>query len=201
MPFRDSQYYDTTFNATYGTSVTSYNITAGLISNLFPSGGPANFRVFGASIGGIGSRYRLFVKSIELIGTYTGSESNALAVGDFTNIMRLIIVDAYVSSNQTPPAVITKVDDEPNSLMNRLLYNEIVTLPSQAFNSADYNVPNQKQVTMRRPVYRTYPVFAESGAIIAVSPNIVVNICSDSAIAPNPTFRGTLRVYFHLVVY
>ncbi len=186
-------------------SSTPYEIT--LLGNLInPTSvltcSPSMWRPIINAPSDFGQRALIRILSVEARYSAIGSEGTAIATGDLFNNLRIITFTTPKPTGVAPTNPLSDIIDFPNMEdVGTVVHDQLIGLPSQAFNSTDYNVPMVKTGVWRRKLNilldcRTSTAAGTSGWY-TVANNIYVAVVSDSIISPNPhlsiNFRFTAR--------
>lgn len=193
---------------TIGVSTTTYQIS--LLITLASNSGllqsfPAHADPVYENAIGVRLRQTLHLKFIEFDAEFVGSQSNTIVASDLYNNMRISIFrtgETYQSANLNYATSILSTDIRD---VQKVYYDEVIPLPSVAFDTANNtNVPNVKIRSMRIPINLKLSFFSSnaSGAGAAWETresDLVINVVSDSAVAPNPTIQFNSRLWFEYV--
>jgi len=154
---------------------------------------------------GVRLRQTLHLKFIEFDAEFVGSQSNTIVASDLYNNMRIAVFrtgETYQSANLNYVTSILSTDIRD---VQKVYYDEVIPLPSVAFDTANNtNVPNVKIRSIRIPINLKLSFFSSnaSGAGAAWETresDLVINVVSDSAVAPNPTIQFNSRLWFEYV--
>lgn len=195
------------------TSYTEYrlvstNITTSVFSSSFLTSMQTilqNFPAHATPIyqnGNLKLRQRVFVHHIELRLLFVGAQSNALASADLFNSIRLAVYRVGPSYQESSTSYLTNVvsagvlDD-----VEEIYYDKITPLPSQAFDSnINYNVPQVRTSFHQIPINRRLNWFSLTSTGTATwdteTNDYMIDVVSDSAIAPHPTMEWSARIFF-----
>jgi hypothetical protein len=203
----DARYFDFQLGSNL---ISTANISGTMLGSLLSSTGilatfPANATP--VSSGGAFQLYRkIRLKNMLVALTAIGSQSNTLASGDIFNRLRVLIVwsgETYQGS-QISPLSNNSVDQWPNLQdVEEVLGDWQFALPSQAFNTSNYNSPAIKTWRSSIPINRTLECFSTTangtGAWDNKHGDLVYAAVSDSSVSPNPILLTTVRVYYEIV--
>ncbi len=130
-----------------------------------------------------------------------GAQANTLVSADLFSRIRVVGVytrSPYLASiNFNDISIDTHVDLRDSEL----LFDQIVNLPSQAFDSNDYNVPGCRTISRTIYLNKLLEIFSTSGGVTWDSRqgNIRIYAVSDSSVAPHPSISGSTRVIYKVV--
>lgn len=156
--------------------------------------------------GGVGFRLRqnLHISHIDLDLQVIGSQGTALLSGDFYNTVRTAVYrtgDTYV--DPTLPyltgILTTQITDVQHVYLDRA-----ETLITQAFDSADNNVPGARYHSWTIPVNRTLSFYSTTASGVGSvwesrEQDFLIDFISDSAVIPHPAVSYLARVWFEFV--
>jgi hypothetical protein len=190
--------------------ISTSNISGTMLGSLLSSTGilasfPANATPV-SSAGTLQLYQKIKLNHMLVAITAIGSQSNTLAAGDIYNRLRVMIVwtgETYQGS-QISPLVNNSVDQWPNMQDVVQVFGDWqFSLPSQAFNSSNYNSPAIKTWRSSIPIDKTLECFATTasgtGAWETKQGDLVYAAVSDSSVSPNPILLTTVRVYYTML--
>jgi len=154
--------------------------------------------------GGINWRANVRIYGIECRFRSVGAQSNALIPADLYNLARILIFENSEGSSVVPSTCLSSVDGPLNFLeASAVLYDQRFQLESQAFDSSNYNVPENWQDEYVIPYNRTISFYSAVSAGTSgwqtKDRTLWLNHCSDSAVTPHPTVLAAIRIYFNIV--
>ena len=147
-------------------------------------------------------RTSLRIRRLEFTFVCSGSVSNTLIAADFYNYVRIAVVKTgktYASSNtnylNTVHGGTTMQDTQ------QVLADKILGMSTQAFNSSDYNSPGLADYRFAidchwDPVFYSTNATGTGAAWENQEGDIMVELLSDSAVAPHPQVNFSCRVFF-----
>lgn len=154
--------------------------------------------------GSVQWRQRITIAAIDFSYSVVGSQGTALVAGDLYNFTRAIVWETRDSYSLSPNTPLVSVHVPLNNYdCKKVYFDEVQTLPTNAFNSADYNAPGLHHKRVMLPVNQTYDWFTTQvnglGGWDTKTGNIVCSFVSDSGATPHPTVHFAFRVYFRLL--
>jgi hypothetical protein len=204
----DVPYFDFYEGGTYGTSPTSNSMLGGLLSSTgilsqFPSIATPNFST-GGFTASVTARVHILYADVHIKAV--GSQSNTIVAGDLYNTLRIGIFQCgenYSTVQQTPYSSNQDFWYDTKDL-ERVLYDEFIPLPSQAFDTlSNYNVPQVVCKKFRVPINLRLDCISTAasgtGAWNTKKSDLFLSIVSDSTVAPNPNVITSVRFYFKVV--
>ena len=146
---------------------------------------------------------QVFLKltKLELRFTTTGSEGTALAAADLYNRIRTCLFWTPLTSGITPANPLSDVASFCDPQDVSAIYSDVIeAMPSQAFNSADYNAPGIR-VRRERHILNKSMEWKVTGDPAAnywysLSGNLMLAYVSDSSASPHPTLEIAVRVWY-----
>lgn len=146
--------------------------------------------------------YRFRVQQIVLNLNLVGSNANIVAAGDLYNRVRVNAweTDLPYSSTVYPVFDIDNQIDWTRAKKHTL--DHVGTLSATAFDSAnEYPAAQTQNVKVSIKVNRTFEAYSASsgGAPTGFDTregNLLLALVSDSAVAPHPSFSGSVRIYY-----
>jgi len=139
---------------------------------------------------------------MEVTATFTGSEGTALAAADLYNRIRICFFYTPVPSADNPAIPLYDVTGFCNITDVKTIYfDKVFSLPSQAFNSADYNAPGMQSlkktiVVNRNLEWNNYTSSPEVNYWYTRAGNLYVAYVSDSSATPHPSLEMRTRLYY-----
>lgn len=154
--------------------------------------------------GSVQWRQRITISAIDMSFAVVGAQGTALSAGDLYNFTRLVVWETRDSYSLSPNTPLVGVHVPLNNFdCKKVHYDEVQQLPTQAFNSGDYNAPGMYHRRVMLPINQTYDWFTRtvdgSGGWDTKTGNILCSFVSDSALTPHPTIWFSFRVYFRML--
>ncbi len=154
--------------------------------------------------GAIGFRLRqkIYISHIEMRALVVGAQSNALVSADLFNSLRMAMYIGGPSFQNTSQLYLQSVAGSSTLLdVDRLLLDETVSLPTQAFDAASgYNVPQVKNIYRYIPVHREFIFYSQTPSGTAnwetEKCDLLFDTVSDSSVIPHPTIEYSMRIFF-----
>lgn len=144
---------------------------------------------------------KIRLKYLQFKFNLVGAQSNALVSADLFARVRIVGIFTRSPYLQTPNFNAISIDTHVDLRDAELLYDQTINLPSQAFDSSDYNVPACK--TVQRTIYlnKLLEVFSTSGGVTwdTRQGNIRFYAVSDSSAVPHPSLSGSTRLIYSIV--
>lgn len=202
MPVPDNcQYADLVLSTTSSTTPTSTHLS-GAIALALAAAPQATRPIY--QNGGVNWRATVRLYAIEIRIRAVGSQSNALVPADLYNIARTVVFETNESSSVTPSNPLVSCDGPLNFLdTDYIHYDQIFQLETQAFDSGNFNVPENWIDTYVIPINRTMkffsPVAAGTSGWVTKDKAFWYTHVSDSSVTPHPSISTTARLYFNYV--
>jgi len=148
-------------------------------------------------------RTRVKITHLEIDVTIVGSQSNVVLVGDLYNFLRFayyIEGTPYDGSGAvSPSAYLTGVIAGTNiSDVQKVLIDHRAPLSVQAYAGTQL-VPQTANRTFRVPVNRSFVFYSINAGYTqwkTEAGNLLLDVVSDSSVAPNPAFSHNTRIFF-----
>jgi hypothetical protein len=142
------------------------------------------------------------VQAIEFNLNFSGSQSNTLIPADLYNRLRFV-----VWSTKYPYSATTNAVWDIDSLIDwtraeELIFDQTISLSSQAFDTSNYNSPATQNLRAMLPYRHRYNCKSTTTAgglptaFDTDEDNLLFGFVSDSAVAPNPAVSGSFRLYY-----
>lgn len=150
-----------------------------------------------------GLRSRLRISHIEVDITIVGSQSNVIVVGDLYNFVRFAY---YVEGTPfdgtgitTPIGYLTGVISGTNiNDVQKVYLDHRVPLSVQAYAGTQL-VPQTANRTYRIPINKSFVFYSTNAGYTqwrTEHGNMLLDVVSDSTVAPNPGFSHNTRIFF-----
>jgi hypothetical protein len=149
-----------------------------------------------------GLRQALLLEYMEFNLIAIGSQSNLITTADMYNNIRIAVIKTGFSYSIVNPLYLSSVLTGVNLQGTKKVYHdEILSLPSLAFSTGNYNSPSTKVIKRRITLKERIDCFSNnsSGVGVAWDTNGVdfdVNFVSDSLVPPDPTISMSCRIWF-----
>ncbi len=151
---------------------------------------------------------RAIVRIVRLQARFTaiGSEGTAIASADLFNNIRVLTYTTPRPTGATPVNPLADITDFPNmSDVEKIIHDQIIALPTQAFDSSDYNVPMVKSGVWSKKVNILLDCRTDTGTGLSgwgtVARNLYVAHVSDSSVTPNPHLTMNWRMTAYCETY
>jgi hypothetical protein len=144
------------------------------------------------------------VTHLEIVFQWIGAQSNVLAAGDLYNVGRCswyIEGTPYDGTGAVVPVpYLTSVMGGTNITdVERVLYDEPTGLSSTGYDSANsYNIPRAIAKRMVMQIGRSFTFYSTTAAGAqwkTESGNLLLDVVSDSSVAPHPQFSHNTRLF------
>jgi len=149
-----------------------------------------------------GLRQLLRFTHMELNFIVIGSQSNLITYSDMYNNVRVAVFRTGFSYSAVNPLYLTSVLAGVNMTSAKQVYHdEIISLPSLAFTTANYNSPSTKVTKRKIVLNQLVEVFSNNATGVGVpwdtnGMDFEVNFVSDSSVAPDPYISLCARIWF-----
>lgn len=150
-------------------------------------------------------KQKIRIRRIEVRVLCIGSQGSALLPADLYNSIRFALYTTGKSYADANITYLTGVYQGTTTQdVTHILLDETALLSSQAFDSANYNAPNQTYFTAAFNCNWPMTWFSTTatgtgGAWDSQSGDMIFAHISDSAVAPSPTINYTVRTFFEYV--
>ena len=186
------------------TSTPSYISLLGNFSAQVLPNSPALWKVRVDQRGSTTSSYyqaRIKLTKMELSWTTTGSEGTALAAADLFNRVRLCFFYTDVPYGDSPLNPLTDVTSFCELQdVNQVYCDWKAGLPSQAFNSGDYNAPaiasGSKVFNINKVLEWKVRGTPTSNYWYTLRGNVLFAMVSDSSATPHPQIQFNSRIHY-----
>jgi hypothetical protein len=199
-------YFDFNLNQLSSTSVTFNTILDGLLASTgilqqYPQHAEGQY-----SNGVFRLRQRIRLRRMECRFAFIGAQSNAVLAADLFNLVRLAIYVSKTNYAATVANYLTAVETGTNTIdVGGVYLDKTVPLPSQAYDTT-ITTPTPQVVNwegsfdpaLTLTCFSTTATGAGS-AWDTEERDIVLSHVSDSALSPNPTVQGYVRIFFEYV--
>ncbi len=195
-------YGDFTINTTSSTTVTETTVLTPLsaIFQAFPSRADPI-----SQAGVLRLKQRIRIRRLEVRVLCIGSQGSALLPADLYNSIRFALYTTGKSFGDVNTTYLTGVYQGTTTQdVTHILMDETSLLSSQAFDSSNYNAPNQTYFTAAFNCNWLMTWFSSTatgtgGAWDSQDGDLIFTHISDSSVAPNPTVNYTVRTFFEYV--
>jgi len=153
--------------------------------------------------GALQPQTKVYISKVDVRVQIVGSQSNALAAGDFFNFTRIafwISGKPYQTGSQGPLLDTHQHVNYP--IIERLLADKTYSIHSAAFDSSDYNVPGTLTEQFTIPVNQVYDCYGDTSTSATWGTrdrDLNVQLISDSAVTPHPSITLSMRVWYKLI--
>jgi len=134
--------------------------------------------------------------------TFSGAQSTTLLAGDLFNSIRFCIVKVGTKASASVAPVLPSLTNFPElEFVDKLYIDNIVPLPTQAFDTANgYNVPQVIRKQFRLILGEQLDWYTETGSGLSnwdTKKNaFAIQFISNSSVSPHPTIDLQWRLYY-----
>jgi hypothetical protein len=150
-------------------------------------------------------RQKIWISHIELRTQFVGAQATVVAAADMYNSIRLALYLSGPSYKESSAPYLTSVigggtlDD-----IKQIYVDKVVSLPSQAIdNVSGYNVPQVHNHFQQIKINRYFDWYSLTPTGTAdwetVANDLLIDVISDSSVAPHPTVEWSARIFFTYV--